>query len=71
MPLFWECVVERNLDLVKEGKRRARAVGAAMACRGANRAVRVVEVRRPRATRPVVLERDCLVILNGVAEGFS
>lgn len=67
MPLFREEFVERNLDLVMRGRDRDRVVGAATARRGANRAVRLVEVRRPRPTMPVALERDCLVILNGVS----
>lgn len=67
MPLVWEDVVERNLDLVVRKGRRVRFVGAATARRGANRAVRVVDVRMPRPTRPVALDNDCLVILNGVS----
>lgn len=72
MPRLWEALVERNLDLVVRGMERARVVGAATARRGANRTARL-EVRMPRPTRPVALERDCLVILNGVsgAIGFE
>lgn len=73
MPLALEDVVERNLDFVMRGRLRARAVGAATARRGANRTARLVEVRILRPTMPVALERDCLVILNGVSEtiGFG
>lgn len=67
MPLVREGVVERNLDCVVNGTERARMVGAATARRGANRAARVVEVRTLRPTMPAALERDCLVILDGVS----
>lgn len=67
IPLFWEDEVERNLDLVVKKGRRTRVVGAATARRGANAAVRVVEVRMPRPTRPAALDNDCLVILSTVS----
>lgn len=57
-----------NLGCVATNGRMARVVGAATARRGANRAVRLVDVRMLRPTRPVALDNDCLVILDGVTE---
>lgn len=67
MPLFWGDPFERNLDCVVTKGRMARVVGAATARRGANRAVRLVEVRMLRPTMPVALDNDCLVILDRVS----